>query len=132
MHHTYRVLDESYVPKTPIEISLFQEMQTFMYAVFEEHLKTDTGKSLVCRYELTHDAQAIYKELKKHAKSSTAAQISGDTLLKYMTSARCPGNRRGTSYAFILHWREQVAQYEKLELEDVPPKQKLIASKYNW
>ena len=36
MHHTHRVLDEHYVPKTPINISLFQEMQTFMYAVFEE------------------------------------------------------------------------------------------------
>ena len=125
MHHTHRVLDDNYVPKTPIEISLFQEMQTFMYAVFEEHLKTDTGKSLVSRYEHAHDAQSIYKELKKHAKSSTAAQLSGDTLLKYITSARYPGNWRGTSYAFVLHWKEQVAQYEKLELEDVPPKQKL-------
>ena len=47
MHHTHHVLDEEYVPKTPTEIGLFQEMQTFMYAVFEEHLKTDTGKPLV-------------------------------------------------------------------------------------
>ena len=97
-----------------------------MYAVFEEHLKTDTGKSLVSRYELTHDAQSIYKELKKHAKSSTAAQLSGDTLLKYITSARYPVNWFGTSYAFVLHWKEQVAQYKKLELEDVPPIQKQI------
>ena len=116
MHHTHRVLDEHYVPKTPIEISLFQEMQTFMYAVYEEHLKTVTGKSLVSRYELTHDAQSIYKELKKHDKSSTAAQLSGDTLLKYVTSTRYPGNWRGTSYAFVLHWKVQVAQYEKLDL----------------
>jgi hypothetical protein len=29
------------------------------------------------------------------------------------------------SYAFILHWEKQVAQYEKLELESFPPKQKL-------
>ena len=61
MHHTHRVLDEHYVPKTPIEIGLFQEMQTFMYAVFEERLKIDTVKSLVSRYELAHDAQSIYK-----------------------------------------------------------------------
>jgi hypothetical protein len=113
MHHTHHVLDEEYVPKTPTKIGLLQEMQTFMYAVFEEHLKTDTGKSLVSRYEVTRDAQSIYKEL-KHAKSSTAAQLSGDTLLKYITSARFPGNWRGTSYAFVLHWKEQVAHYEKL------------------
>jgi Reverse transcriptase (RNA-dependent DNA polymerase) len=125
MHHTHHVLDEKYVPKTSNEILLFSEMQTFMYAVFEEHLKTDTGKSLVSQYETTRDAQSIYRELKKHAKSSTAAQLSGDTLLKYITSARYPGNWKGTSYAFVLHWKEQVAHYEKLELEAIPPKQKL-------
>jgi hypothetical protein len=125
MHHTHYVLDENYVPRTPNEINVFWEIQTFMYAVFEEHLKTDKGKSLVSQYEDRRDAQSIYRELKKHAKSSTAAQISGDTLLKYITSARYPGNWKGTSYAFVLHWREQVKHYEKLELEDIPPKQKL-------
>ena len=125
MHHTHLVLNESYVPKTSIEITLFEEMQTFMYAVFEEHLLTDTGKSLVSAYESTRDAQSVYRELKKHAKSSTAAQLSGDTLLKYITSARYPGNWKGTSYAFVLHWKEQVSHYEKLENEQVPPKQKL-------
>jgi hypothetical protein len=57
--------------------------------------------------------------------SGTAAQLSGDTLLKYINSARFPGNWRGISYAFILHWREQMSHDEKLELENVPPKQKL-------
>ena len=46
-------------------------------------------------------------------------------MFKYITSARYPGNWRGTMYAFVIHWKEQVAQYEKLELENVPPKQKL-------
>ena len=125
MHHTHLVLDEDYVPRTTTELTLFKEMQVFMYAVFEEHLKTDTGKSLVSKYEATRDAQGIYRELVKHAKSSTAAQLSGDTLLKYITTARYPGNWKGTSYAFVLHWKEQVVHYEKLELEEVPPKQKL-------
>ena len=125
MHHTHLVLDPSYVPKTIEESAVFAEMQTFMYAVFEEHLKTDTGKSLVSSFEATRDAQSVYKELTKHAKSSTAAQLSGDTLLKYITSARYPGNWRGTSHGFVLHWKEQVSQYEKLELEAIPPRQKL-------
>ena len=97
--------------------------------IFEEHLTTDTGKSLVSRYELTHDAQSIYIELKKQAKSSTAAQLSGDTLLKYITSASYPQNWRGTSDAFVLHWKEQVAQYEKLELENVPPNKSSVCFK---
>jgi hypothetical protein len=125
MHHTHLILDEGYTPTTVIEKALFQEMQVFMYAVLEEHLKTDKGKSLVSEYEPTHDAQSIYRELKKHARSSTAAQISGDTLLQYITTARYPGNWRGTSHSFVLHWKEQIIQYEKLELEDFPPKQKL-------
>ena len=125
MHHTHLILDPAYAPKTSEEIAVFAEMQTFMYAVFEDHLKTDTGKSLVSRYEGSHDAQSVYKELLKHAKSSTAAQLSGDTLLKYITSARFPGNWRGTSHGIVLHWKEQVTQYEKLELETIP-------SEYRW
>ena len=125
MHHTHLVLDEAYVPRTPMDIALFQDMQTFMYAVLEEHLKTDTGKSLVSQYEMTRDAQSVYRELKKHALNSTAAQLSGDTLLQYITSSRFPGTWRGTAHSFVLHWKEQVAKYERLEVEDIPPKQKL-------
>jgi hypothetical protein len=71
------------------------------------------------------DAQSIYRELKKHTKSSTATQISGDSLLQYITTVCFSGNWRGTSKAFVLYWKEQVAQYERLELESFPPKQKL-------
>jgi hypothetical protein len=79
----------------------------------------------VSQYEETHDAQSIYRELKKHALSSTAAQLSGDTLLQYITTTRYPVNWRGTSYEFVFHWKEQVMKYERLEFEDFPPKQKL-------
>jgi hypothetical protein len=41
MHHTHLVLDENYIPKNDEENAVFQEMQIFMYAVMEEHLKTD-------------------------------------------------------------------------------------------
>jgi hypothetical protein len=51
--------------------------------------------------------------------------IFGDTLLKYIPSARFPGNWRGAAYSFVLHWKGQVSYYEKLELNDIPPKQKL-------
>jgi hypothetical protein len=91
----------------------------------EDHLKTDKGKSLVSQYEKTRDAQQIYRDLKKHALASTAAQLSGDTLLQYITTSRFPGSWRGPSYGFVLHWKEQVMKYEKLELEEFPPKQKL-------
>jgi hypothetical protein len=88
MHHTELVLNEKCVPKNDDGKVVFKEMQIFTSAVFEEHLKTSKGKSLVSQYEETHDAQSIYRELKKHALSSTAAQLSGDTLLQYITTTR--------------------------------------------
>jgi hypothetical protein len=64
-------------------------------------------------------------EFKKPTKSSTAAQISGDSLLlKLTTSKQYPDNLSDTSYVFVFHWKEKVMQYEKLELE-YPPEQKL-------
>ena len=108
MHHTHLVLDSEYVPKAPDEVEVFHEMQTFMYAVLQAVLLTDKGKSLVSEHEATRDAQSIYRELKRHALSSTSAQISADKLLQYITSTRFPGNWRGTSHAFVLHWKEQV------------------------
>jgi hypothetical protein len=41
MHHTHLVLNKKYVPRTPNEIELFQEIQSFMYAVMEEKLKPE-------------------------------------------------------------------------------------------
>jgi hypothetical protein len=80
MHHTDWVLNKKYVPRNDDEKFVFKEMQIFMYAVLEEHLKTSKGKSLVSQYEETHDAQSICRKLKKHALRSTASQLSGDTL----------------------------------------------------
>jgi hypothetical protein len=80
---------------------------------------------LVSHFEATRDAQSIYQELMKHALSSTAAQLSGETLLQYITTTQYPGTWPGTSHAFVLHWKEQIMMYEKLELEAFPPKQKL-------
>jgi hypothetical protein len=39
--------------------------------------------------------------------------------------AKYPGEWRGTSFGFVLHWQEQLAKYEELDLEITPPKQKL-------
>jgi hypothetical protein len=73
MHHKHLVLDENYVPQDDNEKAVFREMQTFMYAVMADHLKTDKGKALFSQYEGTRDAQSIYWELVKHALASTSA-----------------------------------------------------------
>jgi hypothetical protein len=81
MYRTQFVLDGEYVAVTPTGDDLFRKMQIFMYAVFEENLTTDKHRSLVSSYNSRRNAQSIYKELTKHAKCSTAAQLSGDTFL---------------------------------------------------
>jgi hypothetical protein len=124
MHHMHLVLDENYVPKSDDDKAVFQEMQIFMYAVMEEHLQTDKERSLVCNYEADNDAQSIYCELKQHCMSSTVAWLAGDTLMKYIIKARYL-EWRGNSFGFAVHWQEQLAKYEELDLEITPPKQKL-------
>jgi hypothetical protein len=106
MHHTHLVLDENYVPQVDNEKAVFQET-SFMYAVMAIHLKTDKVKSLVSQYEGTRDAQSIFRELVKHVLASTSAWLSGDDLLRYITTACYPDNWRGTAFAFVLYWQEQ-------------------------
>jgi hypothetical protein len=116
MHHTHIILGETYVPKDDMEAAVFSDIQVFMYAVLEEHLNTNKGRSLVSQYEKSHNAKGIYLDLKNHAITSTAAQLSCDTLPQYITTARYPGNWCGTTYGFVLHWKEQVVKYERLEM----------------
>ena len=66
-HGCEDVLDPNYKPKTEEEKDLFDEKQKFMYSVFDDYLLTDKGKHLVRHYNKTYDAQAVYRELEKHA-----------------------------------------------------------------
>jgi hypothetical protein len=125
MHQTHLVLDANYSPTNAIYVGLFKEMLTFMNAVLQEQLKIDKGNSLVSQLEATCDVQSFYQELMKHELSSTAAQLSGDSLLKYITTTRYPGTWRRISHPSVLHCKEHIMKYEKLELETFPPNQKL-------
>jgi hypothetical protein len=72
MHHMHCVLDKTYVPISDVDIGLFKENQSFTYAVFKEHLKTNMDKSLLSQFDTTDDAQSFYLKLKRHALTSTA------------------------------------------------------------
>jgi hypothetical protein len=82
MHHIHLILEEQYVPSSNDDIYIFKETQTFINVVLEDHLKTDNVNSLVSHYKDTRDAQQIYRNIKQHALGSTAAPITGDTLLE--------------------------------------------------
>lgn len=107
------VLDTNYVPSTPEENELFVEKQKFVYAVLEKNLLTDKGKSLIRHYAATFDAQKVYRDISKYAKSSTQAAMEASTLLAYITSANCgDGTWKGSTQSFILNWQDKIRQYE--------------------
>ena len=110
-----RVLDNTFVPKTYEDRTLFQQQQHYLYAVFVRVLKTDKGKAIVRKYKSTFDAQSIYKDLQEYATNSTQAVIDSNTLLQYITTARIDdGSWNGMTEQFVLHWMEQVRLYEDL------------------
>ena len=73
-----QVLDPSYVPSSADEISLFEEKQKYMYAVFEKTLLTDKGKALVRAFQKTYNAQDIYKELHQYALLPILVMVNGE------------------------------------------------------
>jgi hypothetical protein len=105
MHHTHLVLDANYILADAVDVAI-TEMQTFMYAVFQEQLKNNKGRLLVSQFEATCDAPSFCQEFVKFALRSAAAHFSVDKLLQYITTTLYPGTWRGTSHAFGLHWKE--------------------------
>ena len=87
MHDLGNVLDHLYVPSTQEDQELFEEIQIFLYSVFEEVLKTDMGKKLICDHEITNDAQKIYEKLVLHMKTSGAATSVASNLLQVITTS---------------------------------------------
>ena len=55
----------------PEEQELFEAKQTFMFSVFNANLQTDMGKTIVRRRLANTDAQAVWKELSEHMRTSS-------------------------------------------------------------
>jgi hypothetical protein len=104
-----------YLPATPNEKDLFQVKQNYLYAILESIVETAKGKSIICKYESTFDAQKAYAELQEHHLKSTKASLSSIKILGYITSANIgAGSWHGTAENFILNWQEQIRLYEWL------------------
>ena len=71
-HECNEVLDPTYTPGSePEEQDLFEAKQTFMFSVFNANLQTDMGKAIVRRQLANTDAQAVWKELSEHMRTSS-------------------------------------------------------------
>ena len=109
------VLDERYAPSSPDEVELFKAKQEFMYTVFERTILTSQGKDIVQHHEHDFDAQKIYQSLITYLKQSTKGLLASSRILSYITSASLTADTwKGSAHDFLLHWKDQMCQYEKL------------------
>ena len=109
------VLDNNYTPTTSDDIELFQAKQEYMYTVFECTVQISKGKDLVRQHETDFDAQTLYADLLDYLKHSTKGLLAAADILAYLTSARLtPDHWKGTAHDCLLHWKDQMRQYENL------------------
>ena len=63
------MLDPEYTPSNA-EKDLSEAKQSFIF-LFDKHLLTDMGKTIVRKYVHTTDAQSVWKDFQDHMKSSS-------------------------------------------------------------
>ena len=127
-HECSDVLDPNYTPGSePEEQELFEAKQAFMFSVFNTNLQTDMGKTIVRRHLATTDAQAVWKELSEHMKTSSKGASEKRMLTQYVTNTVLDDNFKGTTEQFVLHFNEQFRQLEEISEDDerLPPSVKL-------
>ena len=72
-HGCEDVLDSDCTP-TKQYIEWFEAIQVFMFSVFNTHLLTDMGKTIVRKHVHNTDAQAVWKDLQEHMSSPKESQ----------------------------------------------------------
>ena len=127
-HECSDVMDPNYTPGSePEEQELFEAKQTFMFSVFNTNLQTDMGKTIVRRHLASTDAQAVWKELSEHMRTSSKGASEKRRLTQYVTNTVLDDNFNGTTEQFVLHFNEQFRQLEEIYEDDerLPPTVKL-------
>ena len=73
------------------------------------------------------DAQAVWKELSEHIRSSSNGASEKRRLTQYVTNIVLDDNFKSTTEQFVLHFNEQFRQFEEITEDDemLPPNVKL-------
>ena len=98
-----------------------------MFSVFNANLQSDMGKTLVRRHLAYTDAQAVWKELSEHMRTSTKGASEKRKLTQYVANVVLDDNFKGTTEQFVVHFNEQFKQLEEISEDDerLPPTVKL-------
>ena len=92
-----------------------------MFYVFDKHLLTDMGKTIVRKYVHTTDAQSVWKDFQDHMKSSSKGPSEKRRLTQYVTNTTLDDNYKGTTEQFVLHFNEQFRQLEEMKMNPIKP-----------
>ena len=98
-----------------------------MFSVFNANLQTDMGKTIARRHLANTDAQAVWKELSEHMRTSSKGASEKRRLTQYVTNTVLDDNFNSTTEQFVLHFNEQFRQLEEIseDSEKLPPTVKL-------
>ena len=121
-------MDPTYNPGSePEEQELFEVKQTFMFSACNANLQTNMGKTIVRRHVANTDAQAVWKELSEHMRTSSKGASEKRRLTQYVTNTVLDDNFKGATEQFVLHFNEQFRQFEEIseDSEKLPPTVKL-------
>ena len=94
-----------------------------MFSVFDKHLLTDMGKTIVRKYVHTTDAQSVWKDFQDHMKSSSKDASEKRRLTQYVTNTTLGDNYKGKTEQFVLYFNEQFRQPAEISgpAEHFPP-----------
>ena len=112
----YDVFDPLYTPTVARE-EVFYLQCDYVLSVFTKVLKTDKSKSILTTHialDKPTAAQDIWRDLLDYFKTSTVAKDQVDAYRNYLSRTRIDdGKWKGTTHAYILHFQEQVKNYDK-------------------
>ena len=126
-HECNEVLEPTYTPGSePEEQELFEAKQTFMFSIFNANLQTDMGKTIVRRHLANTDAQAVWKELSEHMRTSSKGASEKRRLTQYGTNTVLDDNFKGTTEQLSSISMNNLGNWIKsLRTEKLPPTVKL-------
>lgn len=122
------VLDVSFYP-LPAQEELFYLQCNFMLSVWAQVLNTDKSKSILKKHlELKKKtaAQDVWRELQEYFKNSTTGKDQTEKYHNYCANTKINGGKwKGSSHSYILHFQQQVQNYNKYATTAFTDDQKL-------
>ena len=109
------MLDPDYIPKES-EKELFSAKQVLMFVVFDKHLLTDMGKTIVRRYFHDTDTQSLWKDFQDHMKPSSKGASEKRRLTQDVTNTVLDDNYKGTTEQFVLHFNKQSRNWRRFQM----------------